>query len=65
MSFHSDEIDYRSKKNEVDSQVVIQIISINVIKKNTKVNRESMKNTIFEEDICKKSVLPKKYISSP
>ena len=33
MSFHSDERDYRSKKNGVDSQVVIQIISLNVIKK--------------------------------
>ncbi len=47
MSFHSDEIDYRSKKNEVDSQVVIQIISINVIKKNTKVNRENYEKYYF------------------
>ncbi len=42
MSFHSDERDYRSKKNEVDSQVVIQIISLNVIKRNTKVNRKKL-----------------------
>jgi hypothetical protein len=42
MSFHSDEKDYRSKKNGVDLQVVIQIISLNVIKKNTKVNRKKL-----------------------
>jgi hypothetical protein len=40
MSFYSDERDHRSKKNEVDSQVLIQIISLNVIKRNTKVNRK-------------------------